>query len=40
MDAAAKAKLPLARVGQTEDYAEVIVYPRAGAAHITGGTRI
>jgi len=46
-DAAAKATVPLARVGQTEDYAEVIVYLCAGAAYITGevvpvtgGTRI
>jgi len=47
MDAAAKARVPLARVGQPEDYAEVIVYLCAGAAYITGevvqvtgGTRI
>jgi 3-oxoacyl-[acyl-carrier protein] reductase len=47
MDAAAKATVPLARVGQPEDYAEVIVYLCAGAAYITGeivpvtgGTRI
>src|SRR5450755_492807 len=47
MDAAAKATVPLARVGQTEDYAEVIVYLCAGASYITGevipvagGTRI
>jgi 3-oxoacyl-[acyl-carrier protein] reductase len=47
MDAAAKAAVPLARVGQPEDYAEVIVYLCAGAAYITGevipvtgGTRI
>jgi 3-oxoacyl-[acyl-carrier protein] reductase len=47
MDAAAKATVPLARVGQTDDYAEVIVYLCAGAAYITGevvpvtgGTRI
>jgi 3-oxoacyl-[acyl-carrier protein] reductase len=36
VDAAAKATVPLARVGQTEDYAEVIVYLCAGAAYITG----
>ncbi len=47
LDAAAKATVPLARVGQTEDYAEVIVYLCAGASYITGevvpvtgGTRI
>lgn len=47
MDAAAKATVPLGRVGQTEDYAEVIVYLCAGASYITGevvpvtgGTRI
>jgi 3-oxoacyl-[acyl-carrier protein] reductase len=47
MDAAARATVPLARVGQTEDYAEVLVYLCAGAAYITGevvpvtgGTRI
>ena len=47
MDAAAKATVPLARVGQPEDYAEVIVYLCAGASYITGevvpvtgGTRI
>ena len=47
MDAAAKATVPLQRVGQPEDYAEVIVYLCAGAAYITGevipvtgGTRI
>lgn len=47
IDAAAQATVPLARVGQTEDYAEVIVYLCAGAAYITGevipvtgGTRI
>jgi 3-oxoacyl-[acyl-carrier protein] reductase len=47
MDAAAKAMVPLARVGQPEDYAEVIVYLCAGASYITGevvpvtgGTRI
>ena len=36
MDAAAKATVPLARVGQPEDYAEVIVYLCAGASYITG----
>jgi 3-oxoacyl-[acyl-carrier protein] reductase len=47
MDAAAKACVPLARVGETAEYAEVIVYLCAGAAYITGevvpvtgGTRI
>ena len=47
MDAAAQATVPLARVGQPEDYAEVIVYLCAGASYITGevvpvtgGTRI
>ena len=47
MDAAASATVPLARVGQTEDYAQVIVYLCVGAAYITGevipvtgGTRI
>jgi len=47
MDAAAKATVPLARVGQTKDYADVIVYLCAGASYITGevvpvtgGTRI
>jgi 3-oxoacyl-[acyl-carrier protein] reductase len=34
--AAAKATVPLARVGEPEDYAEVIVYLCAGAAYITG----
>lgn len=36
IDAAAKTAVPLARVGQTDDYAEVIVYLCAGAAYITG----
>jgi 3-oxoacyl-[acyl-carrier protein] reductase len=47
MDAAAKATVPLARVGRTEDYAEMIVYLCAGASYVTGevipvtgGTRI
>jgi 3-oxoacyl-[acyl-carrier protein] reductase len=46
-EAAAKATVPLGCVGQTEDYAEVIVYLCAGASYITGevvpvsgGTRI
>jgi 3-oxoacyl-[acyl-carrier protein] reductase len=47
LDAAAQATVPLARVGQPEEYAEVIVYLCAGASYITGeivpvtgGTRI
>jgi 3-oxoacyl-[acyl-carrier protein] reductase len=36
MDATAKTTVPLARVGQPEDYAEVIVYLCAGASYITG----
>jgi 3-oxoacyl-[acyl-carrier protein] reductase len=36
IDAAAKATVPLARVGEPDDYAEVIVYLCAGAAYITG----
>ena len=47
IDAAAKTTVPLARVGQPQDYAEVIVYLCAGASYITGevipvtgGTRI
>jgi 3-oxoacyl-[acyl-carrier protein] reductase len=36
MHAAAKATVPLARVGEPDDYAEVIVYLCAGAAYITG----
>lgn len=36
MESAAKATVPLARVGQPADYAEVIVYLCAGAAYITG----
>ena len=47
MDAAARESVPLARVGQPEEYAEVIVYLCAGAPYITGeviqvtgGTRI
>jgi 3-oxoacyl-[acyl-carrier protein] reductase len=34
--AAAKATVPLARVGEPADYAEVIVYLCAGASYITG----
>jgi 3-oxoacyl-[acyl-carrier protein] reductase len=47
LDAVAKATVPLARVGQPDDYAEVIVYLCAGASYVTGevvpvtgGTRI
>jgi len=36
IDAAAQATVPLARVGQPADYAEVIVYLCAGAGYITG----
>lgn len=36
LEAAAKATVPLARIGQPEEYAEVIVYLCAGAAYITG----
>jgi 3-oxoacyl-[acyl-carrier protein] reductase len=36
IDAKAKATVPLARVGEPDDYAEVIVYLCAGAAYITG----
>jgi 3-oxoacyl-[acyl-carrier protein] reductase len=36
MEAEAKLTVPLARVGQSEDYAEVIVYLCAGASYITG----
>lgn len=36
IQAAARATVPLARVGEPEDYAEVIVYLCAGAAYITG----
>jgi 3-oxoacyl-[acyl-carrier protein] reductase len=35
-DAAAKLTVPLARVGQTAEYAEVIMYLCAGASYITG----
>jgi NAD(P)-dependent dehydrogenase (short-subunit alcohol dehydrogenase family) len=34
--AMARASVPLARVGEPEDYAEVIVYLCAGASYITG----
>jgi 3-oxoacyl-[acyl-carrier protein] reductase len=36
MESAARASVPLARVGQPEDYAELIVFLCAGAAYITG----
>lgn len=36
MEAAAKATVPLARVGEPADYAEVIVYLCSGASYITG----
>lgn len=36
IDAAAQATVPLARVGQPDDYADVIVYLCAGAAYVTG----
>jgi 3-oxoacyl-[acyl-carrier protein] reductase len=36
MESDAKARVPLARVGQPEDYAELIVFLCAGAAYITG----
>ena len=36
LDAIAKASIPLARVGQPDDYAEVIVFLCAGAAYVTG----
>ena len=36
IDAAAKATVPLARVGEPGEYAEVIVYLCAGGAYITG----
>jgi 3-oxoacyl-[acyl-carrier protein] reductase len=36
MQAAAKAAVPLGRVGEPDDYAEVIVYLCTGAAYITG----
>lgn len=47
MDSAARATVPLARVGRCEEYAEVVVYLCAGASYmtgevvlVTGGTRI
>jgi 3-oxoacyl-[acyl-carrier protein] reductase len=36
MDAAAQATVPLGRVGEAEEYAEVIVYLCAGGSYITG----
>ncbi len=36
VESAAKARVPLARVGQPEDYAELIVFLCAGAAYMTG----
>jgi 3-oxoacyl-[acyl-carrier protein] reductase len=36
IDTAARESVPLARVGEPADYAEVIVYLCAGAAYITG----
>ena len=36
MESAARDAVPLARVGQPQDYAETIVYLCAGAAYITG----
>ena len=36
VEAVAKAEVPLARVGQPEEYAELIVYLCAGASYITG----
>jgi 3-oxoacyl-[acyl-carrier protein] reductase len=36
MDAVARATVPLARVGEPDDYADVIVYLCAGAAYVTG----
>jgi 3-oxoacyl-[acyl-carrier protein] reductase len=36
MIAAAKATVALARVGEPEDYAEVIAFLCAGASYITG----
>jgi 3-oxoacyl-[acyl-carrier protein] reductase len=36
LEEAAKTKVPLTRVGQPDEYAEVIVYLCAGAAYITG----
>jgi len=36
LDALARSSVPLARVGQPEDYAELIAYLCAGASYITG----
>jgi len=36
IETAAKATVPLARVGEPEDYAELIVFLCAGAAYVTG----
>jgi len=36
LDALAQASIPLARVGEPDDYAEVIVFLCAGASYITG----
>ena len=36
MAAAAKSTVALARVGEPEDYAEVIAYLCAGASYVTG----
>ncbi len=36
LDALAQASIPMARVGEPEDYAQVIVFLCAGAAYITG----
>ena len=36
MDASVRVSVPLARVGEPTDYAEVIVYLCAGASYITG----
>jgi 3-oxoacyl-[acyl-carrier protein] reductase len=36
LEALARATVPLARVGEPEDYAELIVYLCAGASYITG----
>ena len=36
IDATARATVPLARVGEPDDYAEVIAYLCAGGGYITG----
>ncbi|HXR25699.1 MAG TPA: SDR family oxidoreductase, partial [Candidatus Binataceae bacterium] len=36
LTAAAQASVPLARVGEPDDYAEVIAYLCAGASYVTG----